>query len=114
MSAPSHPLELAVFAPLTAESIDQPVRAAEAAIVSVREARHKAAVERMMERHGRLVYRVAFAVVRHAADAEDVAQETFLQLLRSSPERIAQVADERGYLARTAWRLACRLARKRP
>jgi RNA polymerase sigma-70 factor (ECF subfamily) len=75
---------------------------------SERQARHRDAVHQMIEQHSRLVYRVAFAVVRNAADAEDVVQETFLQLLRGSPDRVLEgrIEDERGYLARVAWRLS--------
>jgi RNA polymerase sigma-70 factor (ECF subfamily) len=76
-----------------------------------RPARHRAAVEAMVERHARFVYRVAYAVVRNSADAEDVAQETFMQLLRGAADRT--IDDERGYLARVAWRAAVRLATRR-
>jgi RNA polymerase sigma-70 factor (ECF subfamily) len=110
MNALPSALEQAVFAPLTAEHVDDAACETKGGLEAGLEARHRTAVERMMERHGRLVYRVAFAVVRNAADAEDVVQETFLQLLRGSPDRTAGIADERGYLARAAWRLACRLA----
>jgi RNA polymerase sigma-70 factor, ECF subfamily len=77
---------------------------------SKREANRRDALQQMIERHSRLVYRVAFAVVRNPADAEDVVQETFLQLLRGSPARLldGSIHDERGYLARVAWRLAVR------
>jgi RNA polymerase sigma-70 factor (ECF subfamily) len=75
---------------------------------SQREASHREAIEQMIERHSRIVYRVAFAVLRNSADAEDVVQETFLRLLRGSPGRLVNgaIEDERGYLARVAWRLA--------
>jgi len=63
-----------------------------------------------VERHSRFVYRVALAVVRNPHDAEDVAQETFLQVYRG--ERWEAIEDQRGYLARVAWRLAVR--RRRP
>ena len=63
-----------------------------------------------VERHSRFVYRVALAVARNPHDAEDVAQETFLQVCRG--DRWAAIEDERGYLARVAWRLAVR--RRRP
>jgi len=59
-----------------------------------------------VERHARFVYRIALAIVRNPHDAEDVAQETFLQLLRG--KRWDRIDDERGYLARVAWRLAVR------
>jgi RNA polymerase sigma-70 factor (ECF subfamily) len=61
-------------------------------------------------RHSRLVYRIALAMTRNPQDAEDVAQETFLQVFRG--DRWGAIEDERGYLARVAWRLAVR--RRRP
>jgi RNA polymerase sigma-70 factor (ECF subfamily) len=64
----------------------------------------------LVERHSQLVYRVALAVTRNPQDAEDVAQETFLQLYRG--ERWQQIEDQQAYLARVAWRLAVR--RRRP
>ena len=63
-----------------------------------------------VQRHSRFVYRVAWSVVRHAQDAEDVVQETFLQLYQG--DRWKQIEDERAYLARVAWRLAVR--RRKP
>jgi RNA polymerase sigma-70 factor (ECF subfamily) len=63
-----------------------------------------------MERHSRFVYRIALAVARNPHDAEEVAQETFLQVYRG--DRWEAIEDERGYLARVAWRLAAR--RRRP
>ena len=63
-----------------------------------------------VERHSRFVYRIALAVARNPQDAEDAAQETFLQIFRG--ERWERIEDERGYLARVAWRLAVR--RRKP
>jgi len=63
-----------------------------------------------VQRHSRFVYRVALAVARNPHDAEDAAQETFLQLYRG--DRWQAIEDEGGYLARVAWRLAVR--RRRP
>jgi RNA polymerase sigma-70 factor (ECF subfamily) len=60
----------------------------------------------LVERHAHLVYRIALAVTRNPHDAEDVAQETFLQLYRG--DRWEQIEDQQGYLARVAWRLAVR------
>jgi RNA polymerase sigma-70 factor (ECF subfamily) len=67
----------------------------------------------LVARQSHLVYRIALAVVRNPDDAEDVAQETFLELYRGN--RWEQIEDERGYLARVAWRMAVRRhgARKR-
>jgi len=63
-----------------------------------------------VERNARFVYRVALAVARDPHDAEDAAQETFLQVFRGN--RWKQIEDEQGYLARVAWRLAVR--RRKP
>jgi RNA polymerase sigma-70 factor, ECF subfamily len=60
----------------------------------------------LVERHGRVVYRVALAVVRQADAAEDVVQETFLEAYRGG--RWQRMEDERAYLAQVAWRLAVR------
>ena len=38
----------------------------------------------LVNRHSRFVFRVAYAVLRNLHDAEDVVQETFLKLYRSS------------------------------
>lgn len=65
----------------------------------------------LVGRQSRFVFQVAWAVLRNAHDAEDVAQETFLKLYRTgSWERIE---DERAFLARTAWRLAVGRLRRR-
>jgi RNA polymerase sigma-70 factor, ECF subfamily len=65
----------------------------------------------LVERHSRFVYRIALAVARDPHAAEDVAQETFLQIYRGG--RWQQIEDERGYLARVAWRLAVRQRKAR-
>ena len=58
----------------------------------------------LVKRQTRFVFRVAYAVLRNTHDAEEVVQETFLKLYRTGAwERIE---NERGFLARTAWRIA--------
>lgn len=64
----------------------------------------------LVTRQSRFVFRIAYAVLRNADDAEDVVQETFLKLFRSGAW--AAVQDERAFLARAAWRMA--VSRKRP
>ena len=52
-----------------------------------------------------LAFRVAFSVLRHRQDAEDVAQEAFARAHR----RFHQLRDRdrfRAWLVRTTWRLA--------
>jgi RNA polymerase sigma-70 factor, ECF subfamily len=54
---------------------------------------------------GTLAFRVAYGVLRHRQDAEDVAQEAFVRAHRS----FSQLRDRerfRAWLVRAAWRLA--------
>jgi RNA polymerase sigma-70 factor (ECF subfamily) len=64
----------------------------------------------LVERQSRLVFRVAFSVLRNTHDAEDVAQETFLKLYRNGGWK--KIEDERAFLARIAWRIAVDRRRK--
>lgn len=57
-----------------------------------------------------LLFRVAFSVLRHASDAEDVVQETFLRVLKHQ-KKLAFVENRRVWLIRITWNLA--LDRKR-
>jgi len=66
--------------------------------------------EATVREQARLVYKVAYSVLRNHHDAEDVAQETFLRFLRQR-KRWAEIRDRRAWLAAVAWRLA--LGRKR-
>src|SRR5579864_8219681 len=54
---------------------------------------------------GPLAFRVAYGVLRHAADAEDVAQEALLKAYRNF-ERLREPARFRGWLVRIAFRMA--------
>ena len=58
----------------------------------------------LVERHSSFVFKVAYAILRNAHDADDVVQETFLKLYRA--QRWREIENERGFLARAAWRLA--------
>jgi RNA polymerase sigma-70 factor (ECF subfamily) len=71
------------------------------------------ALERIVREHARLVYRVAYSVVRNHHDAEDVTQETFLRVLRSR-KKLDAVHDVKPWLARIAWRIAVDRTRKKP
>lgn len=64
----------------------------------------------LVEDHATLLYRVAFSVVRSAAEAEDLVQETFLRALQHR-ETLARVDSVRAWLLRVLWNLA--LDRKR-
>lgn len=61
-------------------------------------------IARLVERQARVVFRVAYSVLRNVHDAEDVVQETFLKVHRAC--RWDSMIDERAFLARTAWRIA--------
>ncbi len=65
----------------------------------------------LVRRRSQFVFRVAFSVLRDVQDAEDVAQETFLKLFRLGGWK--DLADERAFLARVAWRLAVSRIRRR-
>jgi len=65
----------------------------------------------LVREHSRLVYRIAFAVLRSHHDAEDSTQETFLRVLRYQA-RLTDVADPKPWLARIAWRVAVDRSKK--
>jgi RNA polymerase sigma-70 factor (ECF subfamily) len=81
-----------------------------------RERTHREALEGLLEnlvrQHTRLVYRIAYAVLRRHHDAEDATQETFLRVLRYS-HKLARVEDHKTWLARIAWRVAVDRNRQR-
>ena len=58
----------------------------------------------LVERHSRVMFRVAFSLLRNAQDAEDAVQEAFLKLYRGEAWR--RMEDEKAFLARTVWRVA--------
>jgi RNA polymerase sigma-70 factor (ECF subfamily) len=58
----------------------------------------------LVHRQSRFIFGIAFAILRNTHDSEDVVQETFLRMYRSSAWE--QMRDERAFLARTAWRIA--------
>lgn len=62
-------------------------------------------LEALVREHSRLVYRIAYAVLRSHHDAEDATQETFMRVLRYS-SKLAAVEDPKTWLARIAWRVA--------
>jgi RNA polymerase sigma-70 factor (ECF subfamily) len=58
----------------------------------------------MVERQARFMFQVAFSLLRNRQDAEDAVQEAFLKLYRG--EAWLQIENEKGFLARTVWRVA--------
>jgi RNA polymerase sigma-70 factor, ECF subfamily len=72
----------------------------------------EALVEKLVREHSRLVYRIAYAVLRRHHDAEDATQETFVRVLRYSA-KLADVEDPKTWLARIAWRVAVDRSQRR-
>ena len=70
-------------------------------------------LEALVRDYARLVYRIAFSVLRNAEDAEDAVQEVFARVLRSR-HKLPEVLDRKAYLARIAWRVAVDSRRTRP
>lgn len=58
----------------------------------------------LVERQSGLMFRVAFALLRNAHDAEDAVQEAVLKLYRGEAWR--RMENEKAFLARTVWRVA--------
>ncbi|HET7840629.1 MAG TPA: RNA polymerase sigma factor [Terriglobia bacterium] len=69
-------------------------------------------LEQAVREHARVVYKIAFAVLRNHHDAEDAAQETFLKFLRHR-KRWPEIRDPRAWLAKMAWRVATDRAGRR-
>jgi RNA polymerase sigma factor (sigma-70 family) len=69
-------------------------------------------LEGLVRQHSRLVFRIAYAVLRRHHDAEDATQETFMRVLRYS-SRLAAVEDPKTWLARIAWRVAVDRSKQR-
>jgi RNA polymerase sigma-70 factor (ECF subfamily) len=68
-------------------------------------------VEAVVRQHARFVYQVAYAVLGHAQEAEDAAQETFIRVWKHAKE-LSGILNERAWLARIAWRVASDSRRK--
>jgi len=70
-------------------------------------------LELAVREHARLVYRIAYSVLRNHHDAEDATQETFLRVLQYR-RKLEGVREQRTWLARIAWRTAVERRRKGP
>jgi RNA polymerase sigma-70 factor (ECF subfamily) len=62
-------------------------------------------LESAVREHARLVYRVAYSILRNHHDAEDAVQETFVRALRHV-RNLGEIEDIPAWLARIAWRIA--------
>jgi len=64
----------------------------------------------LVSQYSGTLYRVAYSVLRNAADAEDAVQEAFMRVLRHR-ETLHEVRDQRVWLIRIVWNIV--LDRKR-
>jgi len=62
-------------------------------------------LETLVREHSRLVFRIAYAVLRRHHEAEDATQETFMRVLKYG-SKLSEVEDPKTWLARIAWRVA--------
>jgi RNA polymerase sigma-70 factor (ECF subfamily) len=70
----------------------------------------EAALAALVGEYASTLYRVAYSVLRNAADAEDAVQEAFLRVLRHR-DTLSEVRDHRVWLIRIVWNIV--LDRKR-
>ncbi len=70
----------------------------------------EAAIAGLVSQYAGTLYRVAYSVLRNAADAEDAVQEAFMRVLRHR-ETLSEVRDQRVWLIRIVWNVV--LDRKR-
>ena len=68
------------------------------------------AIAVLVDEYAGTLYRVAYSVLRNAADAEDAVQETYLRVLKHR-ESLAEIRDARVWLVRIVWNVV--LDRKR-
>lgn len=68
-------------------------------------------LEAAIRESARLVYKIAYSVLRNHHDAEDATQEVFIKVLRARSQ-LAKVQNTRNWLARIAWRVAVERGKK--
>ena len=62
-------------------------------------------VETLVAVHSRMVFRIAYSILRNHHDAEDAAQECFLRVWKHK-DRLHEVSNTKTWLARVAWTTA--------
>jgi RNA polymerase sigma-70 factor (ECF subfamily) len=65
----------------------------------------RADVAALVRDYSGLLYRVAYSVLRNAAEAEDVVQDCFVRVLQQKA-KLAGIVEVRPWLVRIAWNLA--------
>jgi RNA polymerase sigma-70 factor (ECF subfamily) len=80
------------------------------AVVPVTALESSQTIVSLVAEYSATLYRVAYSVVRNAAEAEDAVQETFVRVLRNEA-KLVEVRDPRVWLIRIVWNVV--LDRKR-
>ncbi|HEY2913836.1 MAG TPA: RNA polymerase sigma factor [Candidatus Angelobacter sp.] len=62
-------------------------------------------VETLVVDHSRMVFRIAYSILRNHHDAEDAAQECFLRVWKHK-DRLHEIGNAKTWLARIAWTTA--------
>lgn len=62
-------------------------------------------IETLVADHSRMVFRIAYSILRNHHDAEDAAQECFLRVWKHK-DRLREVSNAKTWLARIAWTTA--------
>jgi len=62
-------------------------------------------VEALVADHSRMVFRIAYSILRNHHDAEDAAQECFLRVWKHK-DRLHEISNAKTWLARVAWTTA--------
>jgi RNA polymerase sigma-70 factor (ECF subfamily) len=82
-----------------------PIEGCGLALYSVEGARSELDLTALAETYSGLLFRVAYSVLRSRAEAEDVAQDVFVRILKRSPDSLT-VRDLRVWLIRITWNLS--------
>ncbi len=90
--------------------LNQPRAASERVFEQARDEACDQAIAELVAQYSQPLYRVAFSVMRNAAEAEDAVQETFLRVLKNR-KKLPEVRDARVWLVRITWNVV--LDRKR-
>jgi RNA polymerase sigma-70 factor (ECF subfamily) len=69
-------------------------------------------LERVVHEHSRVLYAIAFSLLRNHHDSEEAVQETFIRFWRHRG-RWALIRNRRAWLARAVWRAALDIRRAR-
>jgi RNA polymerase sigma-70 factor, ECF subfamily len=73
--------------------------------VSMQNAQSEIDIAALVDGYSRLLFRVAYSVLRNRTEAEDVVQDVFVRVLERRPS-LQKIRDMRVWLVRIAWNLA--------